>query len=68
MRELMLLQDTPLDVVGETPFGFSLSTSNYFASLPVFVQETIMQENANIQNDKELRNIAENLLNRSIFQ
>ncbi len=67
MNHLLQMNDTPVTSVGETTFGFSLSESNYFSALPVFVQETIMQENANIQNEEELRNIAENILNKKMF-
>lgn len=33
----------------------------YFSSLPVYVQEMILQRRQNIKNEEELRNYAENL-------
>lgn len=39
--------------------------SSYFGTLPKFVQETIMQSNADIKSEQELKSVAENILKKS---
>lgn len=43
-------------------FKDTLKDNQYFKSLPTYVQETIMQGNANINSEEELKRYAENLM------
>lgn len=38
--------------------------SNYFSSLPLFVQESIMQSGIKLEDEKQLRSFAEQLMNK----
>ena len=41
--------------------GFSLQSSPFFNGLPLMLQETIMQSNATIQSEEELKQLVDHL-------
>lgn len=46
----------------ENTFAENLENNQYFLSLPRYIQETIKQGGAKLQNEGDLRRIAENLM------